>query len=480
MESLQRIGSYRQRLEERVLTPLTTASKGYYLLVGFLLLIVAWGAYAYYTQLRDGLYVTAMRDHSWWGLYITLFVFFIGISHAGTLISAILRVSKAGWRVPITRMAEFITVVALMIGASMPIIDLGRADRVHHILLFGRWQSPLVWDVFAITTYLTGSFIYLYLPLIPDMARARDTIARQVSPLKRMFFQTLSLGWQGTERQKRYLVIAIGVMMIIIIPVAVSVHTVVSWIFAMTLREPWDNPMFGAFFVAGAIYSGIATIIIVMAIVRKAYHLEEYITNQHFINLGYMLGGFTLIMMYFNALEFVTVGYKLAGDAEEHFHQLFTGALAPYFWFYALGGMVLPGLIILVPWTRTFAGVIVASVLVDIGMWMERYFIVVGGTRLPTMPYEFSNYFPSWVEWSVMAGAFAGFALIITIAVKLLPVIAIWEVADHHEEKYGEEGKQEEAAPLRREASAPTYEPLRPPERVPAIPQRGRIGERQP
>ncbi|MDO8750524.1 MAG: NrfD/PsrC family molybdoenzyme membrane anchor subunit [Dehalococcoidia bacterium] len=457
MEPVGQIEEFRQRLEERLLLPLTRASRGYYLLVGALLLVVAWGVYAYSTQFREGLYVTGMRDRILWGLYIINFVFFIGISHAGTLISAILRVSKAGWRVPITRMAEFITLVALMIGAQFPIIDMGRPDRVQNIFLFGRWQSPVVWDVFAITTYITGSFIYLYLPLIPDLALARDRIGHLVSPLKRMFYQVFSLGWHGTVGQKRYLGIALGIMMILIIPVAVSVHTVVSWVFAMQLREPWNNPMFGAFFVAGAIYSGIGTIVIVMAVLRKAYRLEEYITPQHFINLGYMLAGFSLIMIYFNVLEFVTTGYKLAGEGEMHFNQLFTGALAPYFWFYMLGGMIAPGLIILMPWTRNIAGVVTASVLVDIGMWMERYFIVVGGTRVPLMPYDPPTYAPTWVEWSIQAAAFAGFSLIIAIAIKLVPVIAIWEVAEHYEE---------EKVVSRREAVAGGYEPEPPPEPV--------------
>jgi Ni/Fe-hydrogenase subunit HybB-like protein len=435
VESHRSVAEFRERLEETVLAPLTRVELKYYAFVGVLLLVMAWGLYAYITQYRTGLVVTDMRDHSLWGLYISLFVFFIGISHAGTLISAILRVSKAGWRVPITRMAEFITVVALMIGAVMPIIDIGRPDRVHHLILFGRWQSPLIWDVIAITTYLTGSFIYLYLPLIPDFALASRRIGDRVSPIKRWFFKTLALGWRDTPRQRRNLTVALGTIMVLIIPVAVSVHTVVSWIFAMTLREPWNNPMFGPFFVAGAIYSGIASIIIVMAIIRKAYHLEEYITPQHFINLGYMLGGLAMIMMYFNAQEFVTVGYKLAGEAEEHFHTLFLGTLAPYFWTYAIGGMVAPALLILLPWTRNLPGILVASFLVDIGMFFERYVIVVGGATLPTMPYEAAQYFPTWVEWSIMAAAFATFALIITIAAKLLPVIAIWEVAEHHEQE---------------------------------------------
>ncbi|MEK7777421.1 MAG: NrfD/PsrC family molybdoenzyme membrane anchor subunit, partial [Chloroflexota bacterium] len=420
------------------------------------------GAYAYSTQFREGLYVTGMRDRILWGIYIINFVFFIGISHAGTLISAILRVSKAGWRVPITRMAEFITLVALMIGAQFPIIDMGRPDRAQNIFLFGRFQSPVVWDVFAITTYITGSFIYLYLPLIPDLALARDRIGHLVSPAKRLFFQVFSLGWHGSARQKHYLGIALGIMMILIIPVAVSVHTVVSWVFAMQLREPWNNPMFGAFFVAGAIYSGIGTIVIVMAVLRKAYRLEEYITPQHFINLGYMLAAFSGIMIYFNILEFVTTGYKLAGEGEFHFNQLFTGVLAPYFWSYMLGGMVAPALIILMPWTRNIVGVVTASVLVDIAMWLERYFIVVGGTRVPLMPYDPPSYTPTWVEWSIMAAAFAGFSLIIAIAIKIVPVIAIWEVAEHYEQ---------EKVVSRTEAAARGYEPAPSPE--PALPSPG-------
>ncbi len=430
-----RVNEYRERLEDRVLAPLTSTGGRYYILVGVLSLIVAWGVFAYVHQLRDGLIVTAMRDRISWGLYITLFVFFIGISHAGTLISAILRVSQAEWRVPVTRIAEFITVVALMVGALMPLIDLGRPDRILHLFLFGRWQAPIAWDILAITTYLTGSIIYLFLPLIPDFATARDRIGDDAKPLKRFFFRTMSLGWQGLDSQKRRLHRAMGIMMILIIPVAVSVHTVVSWIFGMMLRDSWDNPLFGVFFVAGAIYSGIGALIILMAILRKVYHLEEYVTEKHFKNLAYMMVALAAIMMYFNILEYTTVAYKLSGESEFALNQLFTGALAPYYWAYALGGLVLPLLIVAIPRTRTLNGIVVASVLVVIGMWFERYFIVVGGLRVPLMPYDPANYFPSWVEWSIMAGALALFALIITIAVRFLPLIAIWEVAEVHEQQ---------------------------------------------
>ncbi|MBF8267559.1 MAG: Polysulfide reductase [Dehalococcoidia bacterium] len=445
--------SWSRRLERRVMNPLIKTGQGYWIIVALLALVVAWGVYAYSTQLRDGLIVTGMRDRIQWGIYIISFVFFIGISHAGTLISAILRVAKAGWRTPVTRIAEFITVVALSIGGLMPIIDLGRPDRIHHMFIFGRWQSPILWDLLSITTYLTGSIIYLYLPLIPDLARCRDRLGNEAHPWKRAFYRLASVGWQGTEKQHKYLRIAMGCMMVLIIPVAVSVHTVVSWIFGMTLREPWNSTVFGAYFVAGAIYSGIATIIIIMVILRRVYHLEEYITRQHFINLGYMLGAFVLIMLYFNVLEYVTTGYKLAGEGRFHFQQLMTGPFAPAFWFYILGGMVVPGLIILNPGTRTIPGLIVASIFVDIGMWLERFIIVVTGLRVPLMPYAASWYTPTWVEWSVMAAAFAGFGLIIAVFVKLFPVISIWEVEEHREHQEAVRVAEQSLQRLREEAA---------------------------
>jgi molybdopterin-containing oxidoreductase family membrane subunit len=371
-----------------------------------------------------------MRDRISWGLYITTFVFFIGISHAGTLISAILRVSQARWRTPITRMAEFITLVSLICGALFVIIDLGRPDRVLNVIRYGRWQSPIIWDVLAITTYITASTAYLFLPMIPDLALFRDRLAGRVSGWRMWLYSALSVRWRGTQSQWRSMGAAITTAMILIIPIAVSVHTVVSWIFAMTLREPWNSTIFGAFFVAGAIFSGVAMLIVVMAILRKIYHLEEYITEKHFVYLGYLLATFSLIMVYGNVSEYLTTGYKMSEGTEFHFRQLFLGEFAGFYWFYFLGGLVLPGLLILLPWTRNIWGVVVASVLVVAAMWVERYFIVVSGFRVPLMPYEPSSYTPTWVELSVVAAGFALFALLITLFVKVFPIIAVWEVAE--------------------------------------------------
>jgi molybdopterin-containing oxidoreductase family membrane subunit len=419
-----------ERLEETTLEPARKTTRGYYLLVGGLLAVIAWALYAYYVQITEGLIVTGMRDRISWGLYITLFVFFIGISHAGTLISAILRVSNATWRTPVTRMAEFITAVALMTGAGFVVVDLGRPDRLFNVLIHGRWQSPIVWDVVAITTYLTASLIYLYLPMIPDLAFFRDRLVGSVAPWKAWLYRKLSIRWRETEEQKRKLHTSITVMMVLIIPIAVSVHTVVSWIFAMTLREAWNSAIFGFFFVAGAIFSGIATLIIMMAILRRVYRLEEFVTLKHFQYLGFLLAAMAAVMVYANISEYVTSGFKLEEGAAFIFRQLFVEEFAPYFWFYLIAGLLIPIAMMFIPRMRTVGGIVTAAVLVDLGMFVERYFIVVTGLRAPLLPYEPANYAPTWVEWSITAGGFALFALLVTLFVKVFPIMAVYEMRE--------------------------------------------------
>ncbi|MHA1984015.1 MAG: NrfD/PsrC family molybdoenzyme membrane anchor subunit [Candidatus Hodarchaeales archaeon] len=219
-------------------------SKLFIFIISILFLIFFVGVYFYIEQLEKGLVVTGLGNRNFWGLYITNFVFFIGISHAGTLISAILRVTGAGWRTPITRMAEAITVFALIIGAAMVLIDLGRIDRILNVIIFMNINSPILWDFLAIATYLTGSILFLYLPLIPDMALLRDKLDDKRG-LRYYFYRTFSLGWRGSESQHRRLERGISIMAILIIPIAISVHTVVSFIFSMTWRPGWHSSIFG-------------------------------------------------------------------------------------------------------------------------------------------------------------------------------------------------------------------------------------------
>lgn len=414
---------------DHLLHPLVTSGRNFYLFTGVLLTIIGVAGFAYYVQLTEGLVVTGMRSQIMWALYISNFVFFIGISHAGTLISAILRVSNAEWRRPITRMAESITVMAISVGALMPIVDLGRPDRLLNLILYGRLQSPIIWDLISIGTYLTGSLIYLYLPLIPDIAECRDRLG-DVSGIKRWLYTKLAAGWTGSEQQKAQLHKAIKAMAVLIIPIAVSVHTVVSWIFGMTLRTGWHSTIFGPYFVVGAIFSGIASIIIAMAIFRRVYHLETFIKPLHFRYLGYLLLTLDIALLYFTISEYLTVVYGAQLQDVAWINSLFTGQYAPLFWSMTLGGFVLPAILIGIPKTRTIAGIVAAAVLANAGMFVERYLIVVPTLALPQSPQPWAEYAPTWVELSITAGSFAGFVLLFTIFSKLFPIVSRWEISE--------------------------------------------------
>jgi molybdopterin-containing oxidoreductase family membrane subunit len=331
--------------ERLLLAPVVKWGRGTYLTIGALGAIVLVGIYAYIVQLQTGLSVTGMRDTVSWGLYITNFVFFIGISHVGALLSSILRLTGAQWRHPITRMAEAITFAALLMGALMPIIDLGRPERVLNLLLHGRLQSPILWDILSITTYLTGSTIFLLLPLIPDMALLRDKFTN--APFwRRWIYRLLSFGWRGTPEQHARLERSMNAMAVLILPVAIMVHTVVSWIFAMTLRPGWNSTIFGPYFVAGALASGAASVVLAMVVFRKMYHLEEFITLRHFRNMATLVLTLDLTYLYFNISEYVTLAYKMESSEKALLTDLFSGSFAGLFWLTQILGLLIPAFLL--------------------------------------------------------------------------------------------------------------------------------------
>ncbi|MEE9600175.1 MAG: NrfD/PsrC family molybdoenzyme membrane anchor subunit [Thermoplasmata archaeon] len=396
-----------------------------------LIAIIGLGVYGYITQLQSGLAVTGLNDKVSWGLYISNFVFFIGISHAGTLISAVLRVTKAEWRRPVTRMAESITVIALIIAAVFPILDLGRPDRLLNVFRYGRIESAILWDFVSIATYLTGSIIYLSLPMIPDAAILRAKY--QLGRLRNFLYGLLAKRWTGSRLQKLGLEKVIGIMAIIIIPVAVSVHTVVSWIFGMTLRVGWHITILGPYFVVGAIFSGIATLLIAMAIFRRVYHLERYITLRHFRNLALLLLVLDIAIIYFTLSDYLTAAYGSEVQDVRWLAALSTGPYAVLFWGMFIGGFIVPAFILGMNRTRTISGIVVAAVLVTIGMWIERFLIVVPTMTVPQVPFDWGVYSPTWVEWSITAASFAAFALLYAIFSKIFPIVSIWEVQEETE-----------------------------------------------
>lgn len=432
--------------DSALFAPLVRTPRKIWLVVGGLLLVVGTGAVAYWTQLNKGLGVTGMNRPIFWGVYIANFVFFAGISMAGTLISAILRVTGAEWRRPVTRAAEAITVFSLSMAGAMILIDLGRIDRIWELFVVGRFQSPLMWDVLSVNIYLCSSVTYLYLPLIPDIALCLETVGDRLPVWKRKLYEILSLGWTGRPEQVRRLEIGINILAILIIPMAVSVHTVVAWIFSMSVQPGWHTALLGPYFVVGAIFSGIASIIIVMAILRKVFHLEEYITPRHFNNLGLLLIVMVCFWFYFTASEFITEVY---GNEPAHMRVVnaqFRGEFAPFFWTMAFFCFVIPFFILLFNKTRTIAGTVIASILVVVGMWLERFVVVLPTLSRPRLSPPVGFYMPTWVEIAISAAALAVFALLYVVFSQIFPIVSIWEVREGREiEAHKANGSQEEA-----------------------------------
>jgi molybdopterin-containing oxidoreductase family membrane subunit len=414
-----------------LLRPIEDPGRNFTLIVGGLLVVIAYSGFLYLRQLGAGLGVTGLAQPVSWGFYIINFVFFIGISHAGTLISAILRLSKAEWRRPITRMAEVITAIVLAIGGLHPIIDLGRPDRVSHLFTSGRLQSPLLWDVTSITAYFTASTIYLYIPMIPDIAILRD---RGVKP--RWLYEFLSWGWQGTERQHKVLERAMNILMVVVIPIAISVHTIISYIFAMTLQPGWHSTIFGPYFVVGAIFSGIAAILVLMIVFRKVFHLEAYLKHVHFNYLGILLLIMSLLWFYFTFSEYLTGYYGHEPNEMRVFWSKFRGEYAPYFWAMVTCNFLVPLVLLGYRRLRTITGILFASISVIVGMWLERLIIVVPSLANPRLPYPTALYAPTHTEWMLFAGGVSVFVLGYVLFARFFPVISIWEI---------EEGRKESA-----------------------------------
>jgi len=421
------------KINRDLLAVLQGVSPGYFLLLGATLLTVTAAALTWIYQIYIGLGVAGYTHPVFWGVYIVTFVFWVGIAHAGTLISAILYLFRAKWRNAINRSAEAMTVMAVMTAGMFLGIHVGRIWKAYFILPYpnqrGLWvnfRSPLEWDTFAISTYATTSIVFLYIGLIPDLAIARDRFAGW----RRLLYTALALGWQGTTRQWKAHTRSVLHLSGLATPLVLSVHSVVSWDFAMSIVPGWHATIFAPYFVAGAIFSGFAMVLTVMIPVRRIFGLEEYITAYHFENMARFILLTSWIVGYAYVIEYFVAWYS-GVEAEQS--SFWLRAFGPYWfstWTMITCNVVFPQLFWFKRLRTHVPTLFVVSTFVNIGMWFERYVIIISGLSREYDPAVWGVYTPTWAELTILAGSFAFFAMLFLIFMKIFPVIAIYEVKE--------------------------------------------------
>lgn len=427
---MDNISKDKEELRDAAVRPILHSGRKFWLLALVLGIIVIIGAVAYVNQFVNGLGVTGLNNDVFWGIYIIDLVAFIGISYGGAIVSAILRLTNSAWRAPITRLAEGMAVAALLVGAVFPIIDLGHPTHIWRLLASPNPTSPIVWDIVAITTYLIVTLLFFYLPLIPDLAICRDSLGNEVGWWRKKIYSVLSLGWTGLPTQVRMLNRGTMIISIIIIPLAVGVHSVLSWVFAVTSRPGWHSTIFGPYFVVAALFSGVAAVILVVAGFRKAYHLEKFIGEKQIRYLSYLMLVLGVMYLYFTFSEFLTEGYTLDANTVPLMESLLLTNYAPLFWFFVVAGGIIPVLIVAIPKTRTVRGLVIASALVVMGMWVKRFLILVPVMRQALFPSLTQSYSGSFTEIAITLSAVAAIPLILMLVFRVFPVISMHEMEE--------------------------------------------------
>lgn len=418
-----------------------------YIWIAVLVFFVLLGIYALVRQITDGHAITGMRDNVVWGIYIVNFIFFMGISYAGALVSGTMHLMRTPWRKPIIRMAELITIISLLIGPLYILLCIGRLDRIPYLFIYPRIQSPITWDVIAISTDIVGCLIFLYLSILRDIAKLRDFEQLNIAPWRKKLYRILALGYTGLPEQQKRLNRATDIMAAMVIAIAIIVYSVLAWIFSVTLQPGWHSTIFGPYFVIAAVYSGTGVLIVSMWIFRKVYHLEKYITKKHFVNVGVLLMILACFFGYFTFSEYLTKWYGSRKNDELLISILFDRYYGSFVFAHYLG-VLLPMIVIAIPRFRTINMITISSVIVIIALWLNRYLIVVPTLESPYMPIqesrpEWIHYSGTWVEWVLTIGGIAAFCLFFTVASRWIPVVNVSEENEENLIKKGF-GKQVE------------------------------------
>jgi len=402
-----------------------------------LIVIILIGLVAYIDQLITGQEVTNMRDYALWGIYISNFVFFVATSFVGTVTVAILRLTNNSWRTPLVRIAEIISVAAIIMAGITIMIDMARPDRLLNLFIHARLQSPITWDVVIIPTYIVISLLLLYFPLIPDFAILKTHFKKKEPKLSK-FYGKLALNWTGSKAQKLLQEKSIRIIAIMIIPVGLLLQTIDAWLFSTTYRIGWDSTNFAPYFISGAFVAGVGALVTLIYIIRKAKRLENYITDYHFDKLGKLLTLACLIYLYFNINEYVIPLFTAKKGELVHLETLFTGSYSILFWAVTIIGLIVPIIVLLFKKGRKPNTMFVIGLMVVIGSWWKRFVIVTPTLLHPFLPIQgvpesWRHYFPSLHEWLITFATLAMAFLIITVCVRYLPVIPIQRTIDEME-----------------------------------------------
>jgi len=420
-------------IDQTILDTLHPPKKYYWAAVAILFLGVLIGAACWTYQIFVGIGAGGQNIPVAWGTYLINFVFWVGIAHSGTLISAILHLFRAGWRNPIARAAETMTVFAVCIAGLFPFIHLGRVWQVFYILpypnqrtLWPNFQSPLVFDVVAISTYLTVSSLFWYTGLVPDLAAVRD----RSTGIRKKIFTYLSLGWTGAHDQWRHYGRGYLFFAALATPLVVSVHSVVSWDFALGIAPGYHSTLFAPYFVAGAIHSGLAMVLTLMIPLRKIFRYQKIITLDVLENVAKtiiltgLIVGFSYITEYFiswysqNSVEFDVYRWRALG------------AYNIEFWIMVVCNTVAPLIFFFRKIRRSIPWLFVISILVNIGMWYERFVIIVTSVAHDFIPHAWGLYWPSMIEWGILLGCFCLFFFLFVLFAKHLPSISMTEIKE--------------------------------------------------
>ncbi len=429
---LPAVTSYTQVTDEIIATLRPTLA--WFTGLGVAITCLVIGAVAWTYQIYMGLGVAGYAPPVMWGVYIINFVFWVGIGHAGTLISAILYLFRAGFRTTIYRCAEAMTVFAVMTAGLFPILHLGRPWKFFWLIAYPNWRlvwpqfkSPLVWDVFAILTYLTVSSTFLYVGLIPDIATLRD---RETHPVRKRIFGVLSMGWRNSDREWRHFARAYLFLAAFSTPLVLSVHSVVSFDFAMADVPGWHATIFPPYFVAGAIFSGIGMVFTIIIPIRRWFNLKHYVTLNH-LDAAAKLCLFTSQVVGLAYLtEFWIAWYSGSAVEQNYFVNRVLGQWWWAAWIMITCNMFLPMSLFSQRLRRNTTWLFILSLFINLGMWFERFVIIIPSLSHEFEPWQWTRYSPTVIDFCILLGSFGWFSMWFLLFIKQLPVIAIAEVKE--------------------------------------------------